>query len=116
MGKEITYDIILSDKIKDFKIKLYSEPSDWKHIDLSELINRARTLGKNYIEFIRIDFFREDINLLRSLGVYEEFYGGSTWCYNLFLNKEDFDKNEIAKEEAFVKTFCNLFYNIKVSN
>ena len=53
MKKQITYEIILSDKSKDFKTKLYSDPSDWKNIDLSELIKRARAIGKNYIKCLR---------------------------------------------------------------
>jgi len=108
MKNKITYEIILSDESKDFKIKLYSDPSDWKNIDLSELINRARVLGKKYIKCVRIDFYIKDIELLRSLEVYEELYNGSTWCYNLFLNKEDFDENEKAKEEHFIKCLCSF--------
>ena len=108
MKKQITYEIILSDKSKDFKTKLYSDPSDWKNIDLSELIKRARAIGKNYIKCIRMDFYTEDIKLLRSLDVYDELYNGSTWCYNLFLNKEDFEENEKRKNEHFVKCLCSF--------
>lgn len=112
MKKKITYEIALSDKHEDFAIKLYSEPSDWKNIDLSDLIKKARALGKKFIKCVRIDFYAKDIKVLENLNVYNEFYHGSTWYYNLFLNKEDFDKNEKAKEEAFVKTLCSFYPSI----
>ena len=109
MRKKISYQIALSDENKDFKTKLYSEPSDWSNIDITELISKARALEKKFIKCVRIDFYADDINLLRSLNVYDELYNGSNWCYNLFLNKEDYDKNEEAKQDAFIKTLCSFY-------
>lgn len=108
MKNKITYEIILSDKIEDFVKILHSKPKDYKDIDLTELIRRARELGKKEIKAIRIDFFPKDIKLLRNLGVYDDLDMGSTWLYSLFLDKEGFEKNEKRKKEHLIESLSSF--------